>query len=240
MNQDPSAAGFGGYGPRWAGESHKLVLRSSTLRSATNASLANGRQSTMKNDSDGDRRPVATDALATLGTIIDDSAGRDAIHLAVEPVVAGEALVPGARVVIFDDGLARYEWMDRSRIPVGIVDPFLPRPVEEGQRFWLVLLPRTITSLRHVWSHPAFPDEPTLRGDRAMSERWLRDFAARSDVPGYEEMVGAALEADARGRDYVVFGTDAHGDIPPEFWDHLERVVGRRIHCRASFFSCAC
>lgn len=38
----------------------------------------------------GDKRSVSTDALETLGTIIDDRAGRDAIHLAVEPVHAGE------------------------------------------------------------------------------------------------------------------------------------------------------
>lgn len=45
-----------------------------------------------------DNRSVSTDALATLGTIIDESAGRDAIHLAVEPVIAGEELRPGADV----------------------------------------------------------------------------------------------------------------------------------------------
>ena len=39
-----------------------------------------------------DKRSVATDALETLGTIIDDTQKRDAIHLAVEPVVAGERL----------------------------------------------------------------------------------------------------------------------------------------------------
>jgi hypothetical protein len=41
-----------------------------------------------------DNRPVATDALATLGTIIDKTAARDAIHLAVEPVVAAHTLRP--------------------------------------------------------------------------------------------------------------------------------------------------
>jgi hypothetical protein len=40
-------------------------------------------------------RSVATDALATLGTIIDDTQKRDAIHIAVEPVIAGERLRPG-------------------------------------------------------------------------------------------------------------------------------------------------
>lgn len=42
---------------------------------------------------------VATDALETLGTHpIPDNSGRDAIHLAVEPVVAGEVLYPGQRI----------------------------------------------------------------------------------------------------------------------------------------------
>jgi len=47
-----------------------------------------------------DKRSVSTDALATLGTIIDDTAGRDAIHLAVEPIIAGEKLYPGQDVGI--------------------------------------------------------------------------------------------------------------------------------------------
>jgi hypothetical protein len=39
-----------------------------------------------------DQRSVATDALATPGTITDETAGRDAIHLAVEPVIAAHTL----------------------------------------------------------------------------------------------------------------------------------------------------
>jgi hypothetical protein len=53
-----------------------------------------------------DNRTVATDALATLGTIIDETAGRDAIHLAVEPVVAAHNLSPGQHVGLFPDGTA--------------------------------------------------------------------------------------------------------------------------------------
>ncbi len=43
-------------------------------------------------------RSVHTDALHTLGSIIGESEKRDAIHLAVEPVVAGERLTPGQNV----------------------------------------------------------------------------------------------------------------------------------------------
>lgn len=45
-----------------------------------------------------DNRSISTDALATLGTIIKDG-GRDAIHLAVEPVIAGEELRPAADII---------------------------------------------------------------------------------------------------------------------------------------------
>jgi hypothetical protein len=53
------------------------------------------------------KHKVATDALETLGTIIDDSAKRDAIHLAVIPAVAGEDLLPGMHVQLAD-GVARF------------------------------------------------------------------------------------------------------------------------------------
>lgn len=99
-----------------------------------------------------DKRTVATDALETLGMIHFKSEGRDAIHLAVEPVEAGEDLEPGQDIGLELDGKAY-----AGQRPVGIVDPFLPRTVRKGERFWLVVYPRMITSLRHVWDHPAFP-----------------------------------------------------------------------------------
>lgn len=95
-----------------------------------------------------DKRKASTDALETLGMIIDETQKRDAIHLAVEPVIAKERLLPGQNVGV--NGI--------TENPMGIVDPFLKNPVEIGQRFWLVVYPRQINSLRYVWTHPAFPD----------------------------------------------------------------------------------
>lgn len=198
-----------------------------------------------------DNRSVSTDALATLGTIIDATAGRDAIHLAVEPTVAKMKMFPGQDVNV--DGSCLEPW-------VGIVDPFLKGPVMPGQTFWLVLYPRTITSLRHVWAHPAFgdPSKPIPSANKAASEAWLREFVSKGDCPNYDDLIAAAIgknvhqntETEYPGYyairndgEYLHFGgRDAHGEIPPEFWDHVEIVTGQTIpkHQRASWFSCSC
>lgn len=104
--------------------------------------------------SNAEKRSVSTDALETLGKIIGPDEKRDAIHLAVENAIAGQTLNPGDNIGFLPDGTVGY-----CAKPLGIVDPFLKSPVKAGQRFWLVVYPRQITSLRHVWSHPSFPEK---------------------------------------------------------------------------------
>lgn len=58
-------------------------------------------------------------------------------------------------------------------------------------------------------------------------------------------MIGLAVNHGERGGEYddeyiLVRGSDAHADIPPEFWDHLQIVTGRNFAHRADFFSCSC
>ena len=195
--------------------------------------------------SNADKRTVATDALETLGTIIDEKAGRDAIHLAVEPVVAGHPLLPGQNVGLVD-GLACV--CDK---PLGIVDPFLTKAVMAGQRFWLVVYPRQITSLRHVWEHPAFPASQPIAENKSKttSEAWLREFCANNDCPSYERVIGLIMAGTLPG-DYgesymdeetLYFnGSDANASIPPEFWDHVEIVLGKKMNNRPTHFSCSC
>src|SRR6266446_3273127 len=103
--------------------------------------------------SNAEKRSVSTDALETLGTIIGPNEKRDAIHLALEPAIAAHDLNPGDNVGFVEGGVGY------CAKPLGIVDPFLKSPVKPGQRFWLVVYPRQITSLRHVWSHPSFPEK---------------------------------------------------------------------------------
>ena len=208
-----------------------------------------------------DKRQVATDALETLGSIITANEKRDAIHLAVEPARAGHALKAGWEVGFLPDG--RMGICDK---PVGIVDPFLKVIVNENDHFWCVIYPRRITSLRHVWSHPDFPEEgeppasrTTTEEQKRNSEKWLREFVSHSDCPDYDTVIAAATgqhhlndlddgdhysEFQAYdGETFLFFGgSDAHGDIPPEFWVHVENVTGQKIpqDRRAKYFTCSC
>jgi len=88
-----------------------------------------------------------------VGKLIEGEAERDAIHIAVVPVTAGTKLYPGQHV-----GLIRGK-ADIGTTSLGIVDPYLKSPVYDGQKFWLFLYPGTITSLRHMWTHPHFEGE---------------------------------------------------------------------------------
>lgn len=163
----------------------------------------------------GDKRSTVTDALKTLGSIIDETAARDAIHLAVEPIVAGQHLAPGEHVKI-ENGSA---WCTGIGHGVGIVDPFLAQPVLKGERFWLVVYPRQITSLRHVWEHPDFPasiDVATVP-QYSESEQWIRNFADRVSLHYDVLMDGAREWVDSKKRggwsDYLCMGGLLEGGI---------------------------
>ena len=125
-----------------------------------------------------DTRSPITDALETLGMIHFKKEKRDAIHLAVEPVKASCRLKPGERIGIVDgfaypigyqyvpykhvksvgdDGVNRIGFT-RVNIPYqGIVDPFLTTDVQLGDKFWFVMKPREVRSLRYVWEAEGFP-----------------------------------------------------------------------------------
>lgn len=136
--------------------------------------------------SHADKRTPHTDALETLGTIHTHDEFRDAIHLAVEPVVAGEDLAVGQRITYVN---GKAYGLRTGEEAIGIVDPFLSQRVKEGEKFWLVVLPRMITSLRHVWSHPAFPDEAAVA--------FLKKAQATSEDDVIPELVAQTAEESA-------------------------------------------
>lgn len=197
----------------------------------------------MTDTKSADARPVSTDALETLGTIIGDGCGRDAIHIAVEPVVATERLKPGEHIGFVEGGVAT-----TAVKKIGIVDPFLAAPVAPGQRFWMLMYPRTITSLRHVWTHPDVDAGAVVAADPvAVSRKWIEDFGQSVGL-GYSTIIDGARwwVADKRRGgwgEYLNFGGLLEGEsVPDEFWPHYEVVTGEKVadDHRGSFFTCSC
>lgn len=174
---------------------------------------------------------------------------RDAIHVAVVPMVAAYPLRPGQQVRLIDGGAGP------ATDIVGVVDPYLTDVVPKGGMFWLCLLPNTVTDMRHHWTHPAFDHAENIVGlpSKEESEAWLRGFADTADCPDYDTLLKAAsggviecidpahYKTYTIDDDYLFFsGRDAHGEIPSEFWDHVENITGKPCPSKPRLFSCSC
>ncbi len=177
----------------------------------------------------------------TLGKIIEGDANRDAIHIAVAPVVAISRLAPGQDIGFMEsDNQVLVGICDK---PIGIVDPFLYRMVFKDQKFWMFLYPNTITSLRHDWTHPAF--ESVQSADKGTSlessMKWMENFAAEHHYfPNYytdgetsvpytaEEIINHVTDFLKTGDRYVQQGSESLRDCTnsAEFWRHYERITG--------------
>lgn len=192
-------------------------------------------------------RSVSTDALETLGKIHIRQERRDAIHLAVIPAEAGRTLRPGAHVTLVEEKAFAAD----SNDGIGIVDPFLRAPVFQGERFWLVIYPRKITSLRHVWSHPDIPEEKPLTAygddsDIASEARAaVHELAVNLGISDEAMMEGAKKWLGSGGdyEGYMHFGVDLdYGWDMEKFWDAYTLLTGETVPDgkRTSFFSCSC
>ncbi len=191
------------------------------------------------------------DTQFSIGKLHAEHYERDAIHFAVMPVMAGEGLKPGQHIGFTDGG---YQVTAAPAAPyktIGIVDPFLPKPVKKGERFWMVLYPNTITGLKHVWSHPAISNDG--RGVGTESEKWLRDFAecGRCRLPRDDAMIaGTHCEGHKGYGDYLIEGGKWEGQgTPEEFWSHFSNVTGKKPNMwkddagkehGPGIFSCSC
>lgn len=181
-----------------------------------------------------------------VGVTLDGPKERDAIHVAVAPVIASERLYPGQHIGLKTDG--DHETVTAKAIHIGIVDPFLPRYVEPGERFWMFLYQQSITSLKHNWTHPAFGGDATQPramatnpAQAAISQQWIQDFAETYDLT-YNRMIEAAKDWIEHG-EWLCDGGKFEGErVPEEFWEHYERVTGATVDedKKENFFTCSC
>lgn len=188
-----------------------------------------------------------------IGQIIITEQHRDAIHVAVAPVEAGEMLGVGDHVYI-KDGKAFCTFIEpKNPQDVGIVDPFLPygSRVDKGERFWLFLYPGSVTSLRHEWEHPAFGDR--AQGNKQESEAWLRRYVQihcpyyeefkheHPNTDGYESFLSCVRDE----KQICYYGSDCHSleevHDAEELFKHLSVVLGMNITAEYfESFTCSC
>ena len=186
------------------------------------------------------RRFIVSDKVP-IGSYIhpETLAHRDAIHVAVFPVFADEDLVAGDRVALVEGTTDR---VVKSSKPLGIVDPFLdPRwQPKKNQRFYLFLLPNTVTGMRHEWRHPSFPSVSPDADAKAASIEWMQDAAERLGVD-YEDLIG---DSELVRGDYINNGEGIRNrwyEIQEAFWKHREIITGEVVdEDSRGGFTCSC
>ena len=171
-----------------------------------------------------------------LGKTPNEYDGRDAVHIAVCPGIASQTLKPGQHIGFVDKAKGIF---GPSSNNIGVVSPFYLQPISAKSRFWVLLYPNTISSLRHVWEHSEFIPEvkPTKPSARLEIEKIADGLGVDPD-----ELIRRAEKYQEYG-DYWCGGEDFEGlYLPLEFWDYYEEVKNCKVpeEDKHSFFSCAC
>ena len=140
---------------------------------------------------------------------------------------------------------------------IAIVDPFLAQNVKTGQYCWAVLYPRTVTSLRHHYTHPDVPELADVtaamdEGRKAASRRWIDQYAAQFTRSYFDEedeqtidgelLIASATSYLHSGHHLCCGGMFEGEGTSDEFWDHYEVVTGKAVpeRKRGNFFACSC
>lgn len=183
--------------------------------------------------------------MIELGKLIEGEAERDAVHVAIIPLVAVSNMSPGEHFKLLTGSQTEaIPVSEYANDAIGIVDPFLKDYVKKGKKFWGFLFPNTVTGMRHHWEHPAFGPPPKY----SESELWLRQFAERWCF-NFDQLIEAGVgPADVKGDRYVVAcGRDCSrydlGEDYELFWEHLEKYMGKKFsksHREKMGWSCSC
>jgi len=174
----------------------------------------------------------------------DEHPVKDAIHVAILPVIVGPDLCvyPGrpAKVSSFNEEAGLFELGEIGK-NIGIINPFMGGRADSGDRIYIFLYPNTVTSLRHDWEFEGLETirkigQPTLDG----SKLYIENLAENLDM-SYEDLMDAAEDFIDYGN-YCNVGINEDASLPDEFWAHYELISGRIVPAdkRYSFFSCSC
>lgn len=185
--------------------------------------------------------------MSILHTIPTKYSQRDAIHMAIVPLIAGDDLYGGQffRLKYKTNNVALRAQNENDGL--GIVNPFEKRSwLREGDSFWGILTPESITEMRHHWYHPAFDD--TQSEGMNPHEEWIRNFACDWNF-NYDDLIReASIQDETDWRFITANGIDLHskgelGEDHDKFWYHLEQLTGKKFdddHRDNFHWSCSC
>lgn len=190
------------------------------------------------------------DPIKTIGRKLTGAEQRDAIHIAIMPVVCGEDYMRAGEevgLVYGTTNTVKHKESIYGIETIGVIDPFLRGDMDslmlkKGDVVWCFLKPGTITGLRHEWTHPGIDNQ---RPPKNESEKWLRAFSDKWNF-NYDEMISGAQEDEG----YVVaHGRDLHSRTELDdgdealFWEHIGILTGHHYdseHREKFGWSCSC
>lgn len=174
-----------------------------------------------------------------LGSLIPatDTPKRDAIHVAVVPVIcADETIKVGQRIGLVKGSL---DQATKKGVIIGVADPYLLNPIKRGERFWMYMLPQTVTNLRHDWDHPAFVAPldspiPPVKTKADFAREWIEKYAEEVGL-SYARLTSAAENFLESGD---TISQDSGDSVSDEFWTKYEIVRRKEIPMedRKNFF----
>lgn len=168
---------------------------------------------------------------------------RDAVHIAVVPVEATTRLARGQEIGVTADGKKS---VVGSGVLVGIVDPFLVLDVMPGETFWLFLFQGSVNTLRHEWTHDAFPSAHpnvvTKVQDTAkvIAEARMKKFAEEECGWTISHLLDEAESAIEYGEGIHMGQTE--GVVAyPEFMEDFAVLTGKDVTGKSEpYFTCSC
>jgi hypothetical protein len=165
---------------------------------------------------------------------------RDAVHVPVCEVLAGEELLPGQEMAWREGEENRAKHIVVPAIGqrvIGMVDPWLPHHVTAGQRCFVLLRPGSITTLRHVWEHPSY-DKPQDVADAILR---LTQYAMGIGYT-FEHMIELCDRYQAQRGDWpepsVIEWRFESMSLPVWFWADYTLATGSPAPHGGAFFSC--
>ena len=158
---------------------------------------------------------------------------RDAVHIGILPVYCGETkegekpLFPGDEVGV---ELINNKYYAKPAIgwkSVGVVDPFLSKkaPLVPGQRFYILMNPQSLYTIKHHWWHHNVPEVSISKEQEEYSEREafeaMTEFCERVNITFDEALLAGDAFIASNGKEIAILRYDTPEEVSAwggEYW----------------------